>query len=390
MGGSQHQAKLLIERLLERYDVDVHYLTVDCGPDHRPDGYTLHRFSDRNGLRRLGYFFDALKLHRALRALEPDAVYQQVGCAHTGIAAWYARRHGIPMVWRVSSDRSVTPQPVPWWRVNRRIERAFLEYGIRNADVILAQTRAQQSLIARHYGRADAYVVPNFHPGAPPPKPERRRGSVLWIANLKPVKNPQAFVRLAARFGAEAPVRFVMIGAAMRNDRWTRALLREIDAVPNLDYLGARTRDEVHDALADARVLVNTSHSEGFSNTFIEAWMCEVPVVSLLVDPDGLLREHGLGFLSGTEEQLARDVRRLVDDERLRSEMGKRCREHALRHHSMENVDRIAAMLGLPEKPSFEAANPAGAERGEPTRSRAAVASVPRPFADAPDASLGQ
>src|SRR5690606_11795571 len=387
-GGSQYQAKLLIERLLDRYDVDVHYLTVDCKPDHRPVGYALHRFSTRGGMRRLGYFFDALRLYRALRALRPDVVYQQVGCAHTGIAAWYAKRNGIPMVWRVSSDRSVTPQPIPWWRLNRRIERACLEYGIRDAGVNLAHTRAHKCRLAAHYGRGDADVVPNFHPGAPPPKRERRRGSVVWIANLKPVKNPHAFVRLAAGFGADAPVRFVMIGAALRNDRWTRKLLDAIGAVPNLDYLGARTQVEVNDALADARVLVNTSHSEGFSNTFIQAWMLEVPVVSLHVDPDGLLSDGGLGFLSGTEERLSHDVRRLVDDECLRREIGARCREHALRHHSMENVDRIAAMLGLPPKPSLGVAAASNADREVP-RSRTATA-IPRPFADASDASLGQ
>ncbi|HEX6994497.1 MAG TPA: glycosyltransferase family 4 protein [Gammaproteobacteria bacterium] len=392
MGGSQYQAKLLIERLLERYDVDVHYLTVDCEPDHRPDGYALHRFSSRDGVRRHGYFFDALRLYRALRALRPDVVYQQVGCAHTGIAAWYASRNGVPMVWRVSSDRSVTPERIPWWRLHRRIERAFLEYGIRKADVILAQTKAQQSRLAAHYGRADAEVVPNFHPGAPPPQRGRRRGSVVWIANLKPLKNPHAFVRLAAAFGADAPVRFVMIGAAMRNDAWTRDLLRAIDAVPNLEYLGARTQDEVGEVLADARVLVNTSDYEGFSNTFIQAWMLEVPVVSLRVDPDGVLRDQHLGFLSGTEDRLRRDVRRLVEDEELSIEIGRRCREHALRHHSMRNADRIAALLGLPPKPlvGSEVDGPAGPDPNEPKRPRAPAAAMPRPFAHAPDAPLRQ
>src|SRR5690606_23198550 len=314
MGGSQYQAKLLIERLLERYDVDIHYLTVQCAPDHRPEGYVLHRFSGRGGIRRYGYFFDALRLYRALRKLRPDIVYQQVGCAHTGIAAWYAKRAGALMVWRVSSDRSVAPERIPWRHPHRRLEKAFLEHGIREAHLILAQTKAQQAALAQHYGRADAEVVPNFHAGPAVERGDRPRGTVVWVANLKPLKNPHAFVRLAANLGGSVPARFVMIGAPMANDAWTRELLDAIDRVPHLEYLGARTQDEVNEALADALVLVNTSAYAGFSNTFIQAWMLEVPVVSLHVDPDGLLGERGLGFLSRTEEQLQRDVRRLIED----------------------------------------------------------------------------
>lgn len=388
MGGSQYQAKLLIERLLERYDVDIHYLTVQCDSRHRPDGYTLHRFSSRGGIRRYGRFFDAWRLYRLLRLLRPDIVYQQVGCAHTGIAAWYARRHGALMVWRVTSDRSVTPERIPWRHPHRRLERIFLDYGIRNAHVILAQTRAQRAALAQHYGRADAEVVPNFHAGAPPPQEERRRDSVVWIANLKPLKNPHAFVRLAASFRGDPGVRFVMIGRAMLDDRWTRDLLRAIEAVPNLDYLGARTQDEVNAALADARVLVNTSDYEGFSNTFVQAWMHEVPVVSLNVDPDGLLRGHGLGFLSGTEEQLRRDVRRLVQDERLAREIGGKCRDHALRNHSIENVDRIAALLGLAPRSRARAGHEGRGGLAGKTRGRAVP--MPESFVHASDAAVRQ
>src|SRR5690606_38818190 len=386
MGGSQYQAKLLIERLLERYDVDIHYLTVQCDPDHRPVGYALHRFSSPGGLRRYGYFFDAWRLYHMLVRLRPDVVYQQVGCAHTGIAAWYARRNGALMVWRVSSDSSVKPERISWRHPHRRLERIFLEHGIRKAHVILAQTAAQRSALAKHYGRGDAEVVPNFHAGRAPPPAARRRDSVVWIANLKPLKNPHAFVRLAASFAGASPVRFVMIGAAMLNDRWTRDLLRAIQTVPNLDYLGARTLEEVNAALSGARVFVNTSDYEELSNTFMHAWMLQAPVVSQHADHVGSLGRRGLDFVSGTEEQLRRDVRRLVDDEPLAREIGVRCRDYALRNHSIENVDRIAALLGLPRRSCARAGLDAQRDR----ESHARGAPRPKDFAHASDAPFRQ
>jgi glycosyltransferase involved in cell wall biosynthesis len=48
--------------------------------------------------------------------------------------------------------------------------------------------------------------------------------------------------------------------------------MRAIQSVTNVDYLGARRQREVNELLARAHVLVNTSITEGYPNTFIQAW----------------------------------------------------------------------------------------------------------------------
>ena len=348
MGGSQYQAKLLLERLLDRYEIEAHYLTTMTRPGFDPKGYRIVRFSDRSGIRRYGPFLDAIGLYRALRAVRPHAIIQFVGSGHTGIAAFYARCHGCQMFWRVTSDRSVLPSSAPWWKLHLHIEQLFFRYGVRHADWILAQSEFQREQLARTYRRDNVRVVPNFHPVPP----DRRRGitptrRVVWIANLKPLKNPGAFVRLARCFADRRDICFIMIGRTMHDDRWTRRLLREIRATPNIEYLGERTQDEVNHILERCDLLVNTSDYEGFSNTFIQAWMRRVPVVSLNVDPDALLAEGGLGVLSRTEQQLERDVSRLLSSASVRAAIGARCREYALRRHTEANVDEIAALLSI-------------------------------------------
>jgi hypothetical protein len=351
MGGSEYQAKVLIEFLLKHHDVDVTYLTAFDKPDFRPMGYAIVRFSDRTGIRRYGAFFDLFRLYRALRHLQPDVILQLVGCAHTGIAAFYAKRRGARFVWRVTSDRSLVRETAPWWHVHRHIEKLFLNHGIRNADAILAQTAHQRRLLAKRFGRGDAIVVPNFHPLPPehelPPIAEQR---VVWIGNLNRTKNPAAFVRLATRFAGRPGVRFTMIGAPS-SDPWAQRQIDLIRAEQNLEYLGKLTQDGVNAVLERSTVLVNTSELEGFANTFIQAWLRRVPVASLHVDPDGLLSRGGLGSVAHGEEQLYRDVARILElPAAERASIGARCREYAVAHHGESNIGAIAELLGAPER----------------------------------------
>jgi glycosyltransferase involved in cell wall biosynthesis len=350
MGGSQYQAKVLIEYLLKHYDVDISYLTTRHDPKFQPEGYRIVRFSEPTGLRRFGFFFDAFRLYSALRHERPDAIMQVVGCGHTGIAAFYAKLHGCRMIWRVSSDKSVEPEGAPWWQVHKRIERWFLEYGIRNAQLVLAQSQYQQDQLARNMGVTHVRVLPNFHPTPPDCEhPPRGETQVVWVANLKPLKNPGAFVRLARRFAYRQDVRFVMVGEAPGDDPWIREQLAAIEATPNVEFLGGRTQDEVNQLLASADLLVNTSDYEGFSNTFIQAWMRRVPVASLNVDPDGLLSRGCLGVVSHSEEQLYRHVTGLINSPEKRAEIGARARAYALAHHTESNIEEIARLLEVPQ-----------------------------------------
>ncbi|HEU4617067.1 MAG TPA: glycosyltransferase family 4 protein [Gammaproteobacteria bacterium] len=349
-GGSEYQAQLLIDRLLEAYDVEIVYLTLGTDAGVMPKGYEIRKFSRRRWIHRYGHFFDARRLYKALAAAAPDLVLQMVGCAYTGIAAFYAKRCGATFVWRVTSDRSVHPEAFSCLRPHLRIEKSFLEYGIRRADLILAQTEQQRLELERHYGRGDAVVVRNFHPvptqfGFKDPK-----RLVVWIANLKPLKNPHAFVRLAKALSARNDASFVMIGGIHAPSAWSKELLESITTVPNLRYLGAVSQDEVNAVLDRASVLVNTSDYEGFSNTFVQAWLRRVPVVSLKVDPDGLLSRAALGVVAGSEEGLRRELERLLDRPILLETMGEQCRAYAASHCSLANIDEMARLLQLAQR----------------------------------------
>jgi len=348
MGGSQYQAKVLVDHLLAHYDVDIVYLTMWADPTFTPQGYRIVPFSNRRGVRRYGSFFDVGRLYRALAQERPDIILQFVGTGHLGIAALYARRHGCQLIWRVTSDRTVEPETASWLKPHMKLERLFLNVGIRNTTLALAQTEYQRERLAADFPKTPVQVLPNFHPTPPDCG---RSGAVIkqvvWIANLKPLKNPGAFVRLARRFAHRSDVRFVIVGGTLDDGEWTKQTLKDIAATPNLEYRGSLSQPAVNALLEHTDLLVNTSDYEGFSNTFIQAWMRRVPVVSLRVDPDRLLSRGGLGAVTGDEDGLHDRVAGLLGDPDRCAAIGARARRYALEHHAESNIENLARLLHL-------------------------------------------
>jgi len=197
--------------------------------------------------------------------------------------------------------------------------------------------------------------VPNFHPEPSETLDKKGPLLVIWVANLKPWKQPEVFVRLAARLSDIKEVRFVMVGAMQGGPKaWREQLLHDINKATNLDYVGAKPQREVNELLARAHVLVNTSVQEGYPNTFIQAWQREVPVVSLSVNPDGVLERQGVGICAGSEQRLEESVRALLQNSALRTQYAARASDFAARHHSLRNTH---ALVRLIETGEVDAAN---------------------------------
>ena len=270
-----------------------------------------------------------------------------MGCAYTGVAAFYAHRNRCPFFFRVSSDTNVEPFRESWWRLHKLVDRVFLDYGLRHANAIFAQTEYQRKLLQARLEK-DATVIRNFHPAPAESVQKADNLTILWVANLKPLKNPLAFVRLAKRLAHHANIRFLMIGGLMGTPEWNDEVLAQMADAQNLEYLGPKSQEEVNRLLGSGHILVNTSDYEGFSNTFVQAWQRSVPVVSLAVNPDGLLDGTGLGLACDRDEELLlRNVTYLTEDEGARRTMGEYGRVFAQRHHSESNADVIASSMGL-------------------------------------------
>ena len=293
------------------------------------------------------FFLLKSRILEILACEQPDVIYQRVAFSGTGIAAKHCRESKCKLVWHIASERDLMPYPYKdgRWRAVGCIESKYRDYGIRNADAIIGQATYQDTLLRERYGRGCDLIVGNFQPLPSEQVAKDRPITVVWVANVKPLKRPELFIRLAGMLRHRRGARFLMVGRAAAG-RYQKRLDRAIAGLPNLTYVGEKAVDEVNRTLAGAHVLVNTSLYEGFPNTFIQAWLRHVPVASLDVDPDDLLKTERLGFHSRSLDGLARDTEQLIDDRDLRESMGKRAYAYARRHHAMgPNLTRIVSLI---------------------------------------------
>ena len=344
-GGAQYQAEVLVDALVATDRFDVSYVTRNADPSFRPKGYRIVRLPTPGWMRRFGFATDAVTLTRTLGELAPDVIYQQGLKAHTGIAARYAHARGSKLVFHIASDFDVLPRPVLASMGHRGpslLDKRMGEFGLRAADTVVAQTRVQAELLETHYGRTADAIVRNFHPVAEETLCKSDPVTVIWVANFKSVKRPELFVRLAKDLAA-TPARFVMIGRGGGTE--FASLQAEIGAVSNLQHLGELSQDEVNRWVAQSHILVNTSLIEGFPNTFIQAWMRKVPVVTLGVNSDRLFDSDELGLCSDSYDALVANVGNLIGDRQRREAMGERAVAYANREHSMANVQKLIELL---------------------------------------------
>ena len=167
---------------------------------------------------------------------------------------------------------------------------AMIEWAKRNSTLSFCQTQNQQRRFEANFGRR-ATIVPNSiqqADNALPPK----ENIVLWVGNLRPIKQPELYLEIAHRLKQHNHWQFVMIGEP---DETTLPLLKQMENEPTFSFKGSLSYEQTQKWFSKSKVLINTSIAEGFPNTFLQAWQAKCLVLSLNANPDNLLSNDGFG-----------------------------------------------------------------------------------------------
>ena len=344
-GGAELQMIYLAEGLAKNgYEVD--FLFLDKNKETRSDDvFTLHSIKRFKYIERV--FGDYCYYHQALnkiKEIKPDIIYHRNLGALALPIFHYSKRHNCKTILHIAHQMDVSINIDLSRKVLSDVMNLYLrKYLIKRFGKIVAQAKYQAKLLKKNFNRETDLIMPNIHPIAQNKIIKQDKLVVLWIANLKPWKQPQVFIDLAKEC-QDLDVEFVMIGRDNLG-RESKFIMEKINRSENLSYLGELPLPEVNKFFRKSHIFVNTSLQEGFPNTFIQAWLREVPVVSLNVDPDNVLVENEIGFHSKTFQQLVEDIDLLVKDGALRESIARRAKKYAEKEHSFLNLDAFIRLI---------------------------------------------
>ena len=230
-------------------------------------------------------------------------------------------------------------------------DRSYLpitRYALEQSDGVTAISNYLKQATIEHFQFDRIEVIPNFVcPDEYKPKIDCDLRSALspdgapvmvHVSNFRPVKRPVDCIEILARVLKKTKARLVMVGdGSERTNAIHRA--RCLGVADSCIFVGKQPR--IVDYLCASDILLLPSEQESFGLAALEAMAVQVPVIATRVGglPE-VVDDGATGFLSavGDIDKMADDAARLLMDEKLRREMGRRARASATSRYSTDLI----------------------------------------------------
>lgn len=332
--GTESQLLALLRRLDRRRIEPTLCLLRGDSPSSRalePKDCVVHRLGIRSfrhpsSLPRIWHFYQMLRRERfdILQVYFPDSTY---------LGVLMGKLAGVPRIVRTRNNLGYWMRPRDRWL--GRLCNRFTHALVANCEACRdAFCRDEKFTPARTVVLENGVDLERF----PEPRftlPPARAPRVGIVANLRPVKNLEMFVRAAARVAVNFPqVTFHIAGDGELRPR-LQALAAEL-GIGDRFFLPGSIRD-VSAFLATLDVGVLCSHSEGMSNAVLEYMAAGLATVATNVGGNAhLLADGACGRLvpAGDEAALAAAMSQMLADPAEASRLARAARQRVERQYS--------------------------------------------------------
>jgi glycosyltransferase involved in cell wall biosynthesis len=250
-----------------------------------------------------------LQLWKKLKQANADIYYQRNPGIFSALIALFCKCHGKRFVIAGAHDTNFDKGNE--LNINSFLDRFELTKGLNLADTIITQSHLQSRLLKTNYNRKGVLLHNLYQPpkvnytSVNVQKTIKANIKILWVGRLAEYKRPHLFLELSTFL---PDYDFIIIGANSGNQDLINTFIDKLKNYPNVSYLGHLPLPEVETLFNEVDALVSTSSSEGFPNTFLQAWSRGLPVFSF-VDPDDLIKKNNLGVQVESIDQMAKSLR---------------------------------------------------------------------------------
>ncbi len=295
-----------------------------------------------DGIRIIRTFTHRLpKLYKSLRDVKADVYYSRLRDFRHILAYWAARKVKAKFVMGLASDLDVMSFGKRlkyyyfvnigrlWWFFSGILIEIIYPFLMRKSDIVLVQHQGQKDLL---YKKNIKSVIFNnlIEEGEFPQKSDIPAKDFVYVGALDKRKGFAEFYELVKM----APLQtFTVIGKA--RDKTGEVFLDKLRILKNVTLLGRLKHQDTLDQINNSKALISTSPMEGFPNTFIEAWACGKPVLSLYVDPGNVIEKERIGIAAkGDINVILAEMDQVAND----PEIDQRSRDYVMRNHTLNEL----------------------------------------------------
>jgi len=341
-GGAELQLYNLATELAKDSNFDIHFIVGDFGqPDFETrEGVKLYKFF--NPRKKLKYFraiFGFYCLWKLLKKNNADIYIQRAAGLETGEVALYCRKNKKRFVYMAANDEDVMEKRPSYFRKGFMswIRWWLFKVGLRNTKLVFVQNNKQKEILKKNYNkegiiRKSAHYIKEI-------SELELKSFTLWVGKADmATKQPEIFIELAKEFPNE---KFVMVCPISNDINYFEKIKKQAKEVPNLKFIDYVPFNEIDDYFLKAKIFINTSKTEGFPNTFIQAAKNKTPILSLNVNPDNMLERYKIGFCTNNNfEKLKNKLKELLKNKTLWQKMAENAYRYAIENHDIKKIIR--------------------------------------------------
>ena len=327
-GGAEAQLLTLGMGLSEMGN-DVHYIVGNFGQPKKIKikDTTVHK-ADFRYLGGSNFFIiiDWIKLFFTFYMIDADVYLMKLPKDLILLVGLYCKIFNKKLVYVGQSDKDTH---LPFiFKTQNKISVFFYAMGLAFVDNVFSQNKSQ--FIGFTKLGCKCKIIPNVI--TLQKSDESKADYILWVGNSSKNKQPEKFLELAEKFPNYS---FKMIMAPCKQGQSDGHIKEFAEKNKNFEYIGFIPFSKIHKYFSGACIFVNTSLKEGFPNVFIQSWQYKTPVISLNIDPDGVIREYDMGMCSGSFDRLCSDLSNMMKNKYLRKIKGENAYLYVMEKHSL-------------------------------------------------------
>lgn len=340
-GGAELQLYYLATELAKDERFDIRFVVGDFGqPDFEiKKNVKLYKFfNPKKNLKYIRAIFGFWRLWKLLKKINANVYIQRAAGLETGEVALFCKLNKTKFIYMVAHDEDVgVKMPtyfskglvnwIRWW---------LFKMGLKIADLVIIQNEKQMTDLKKNHNkigilRQSAHIVPeekNIDVS--------KKESILWVARGDDWKQPELFLKLAIELPNE---KFIMIMPESGDKKFFKNIKEKAKKISNLKFIDYVPFNKIDDYFLKAKIFINTSRTEGFPNTFVQAAKNKTPILSLNVNPNGMFEKFNIGKCANNNfEQLKIDLKEFLENKELWQEMSENCYKYAKKNHDIKKI----------------------------------------------------